>query len=113
MRKSSCKLPQMGKYLREISVVVIGVAITLSASYLIGIKSEKRDMALHLNAIKMELEENAKDIGYLIELLKPELKYTNYLQSHDKKSLHKDTIDSYFFYCYDVARIYSRTIKNL
>ena len=101
----SYKFTETRKYLREISVVVIGVAITLSVSYWLGVKSEKRDMALHLNAIKMELEENAKDIGYLIELLNPELKYTTYLQSHDKKFLDKDTLNSYFLYCYDVARM--------
>ena len=44
-------IKKSGKYLREISVVVIGVAITLSVSYWIGVKNEKRDMALHLRAI--------------------------------------------------------------
>jgi len=89
-----------GKYFREISVVVIGVAITLSASYWIGIKNEKRDMTLHLRAIRMELQENAKDIGLLIRNLQPAHNYTAYLRSHDKKSLDKDTLNSYFFFCY-------------
>ena len=103
MNNTKSTTSKIGKYLREISVVVMGVAVTLSASYWIGVKNEKRDMALHLNAIKMELEENAKDIGNLIELFKPELEYTAYLQSHDRKSLNKDTLDSYFFYCYGVS----------
>jgi hypothetical protein len=103
MSKFKKSTDKIGKYLREISVVVTGVAITLFASYWIGVKNEERDMALHLNAIKMELEENAKDIDSLIELLKPELRYTVYLQSHDKKSLDKDTLNSYFFYCYSVS----------
>jgi hypothetical protein len=105
MSKLEKSTGKIGKYLREISVVVIGVAITLSASYWIGVKNEKRDIALHLNAIKLELEENAKDIDSLIELLKPELRYTVYLQSNDKKSLDKDTLNSYFFYCYTVSPI--------
>jgi hypothetical protein len=105
MSKLKKSTGRIGKYLREISVVVIGVAITLSASYWLGVKNEKRDITLHLKAIKMELEENAKDMDSLIELLKPELSYTVYLQSHDKKSLDKDTLNSYFFYCYNVAPV--------
>jgi hypothetical protein len=98
-------MKKIGKYLREISVVVIGVAVTLSASYWITNRNEKKDMALYLNAIKLELEENAKDIESLIELLQPDLRYTAYLQSHDKKSLDKDTLNSYFFYCYNVSPV--------
>ena len=94
---------KIGKYFREISVVVMGVAITLSASYWIGVKKEKRDMALHLYAIKMELEENVKDVSFLINVLKPELRYTAYLRSHDKKSLDKDTLKSYFYVCYTIS----------
>jgi hypothetical protein len=95
-------MKRIGKYLLEISVVVIGVAITLLASHWIGVKNEKRDIALHLNAIKLELEENAKDIGDLIVLLNAEVNYTTYLRSQDKKSLNKDSLNSYFFYCYNV-----------
>jgi hypothetical protein len=67
MNESKISMKKIGKYLREISVVVIGVAVTLSASYWLGVKSEKRDIALHLHAIKMELEENAQDLGDIIE----------------------------------------------
>ena len=100
MIKSKISINKIGKYLRETSIVVIGVAITLSISYWIGIKNEKRDMELHLRAIKMELAENASDIGSLIKSLQPECGYAAYLQSHDKKSLDKDTLNSYFLLCY-------------
>jgi hypothetical protein len=93
-------IKKSGKYLREISVVVIGVAITLSVSYWIVVQNEKRDMALHLRAIKMELQENAGDIGKLVETLKPACRYTAYLRSHDKKSLDKDSLNSYSSLCY-------------
>jgi len=108
MRKSIIEyIRKSGKYLREISVVVIGVAITLFASYWIGINNEKRDMALHLRAIKMELEANAGDISGLIESLQPECRYAAYLRSHDKKSLDKDTLDSYFPLCYSAPIRYT------
>jgi len=93
-------LKKSGKYLREISVVVIGVAITLSASYWLGVKKEKRDMALHLRAIKMELQENAGDLFSSFKNLKRQCRYTAYLQSHDKESLDKDTLNSYVSLCY-------------
>ena len=86
---------KIGKYLREISVVVIGVAITLSVSYWISNKSEKRDMALYLNAIKLELEENIKTLERAIENLEPSVRYSNYLKSQDAKSLNSDSINSY------------------
>jgi hypothetical protein len=97
--KNSIK--KSGKYMREISVVVIGVAITLSVSYWISVQNEKRDMALHLRAIKMELQENAGDIGKLVETLKPACRYADYLRMHDKKSLDKDSLNNYFLFCYD------------
>ena len=93
-------IKKTGKYIREISVVVIGVAITLTVSYLINLKNEKRDMELHLRAIKMELQENAGDISALIKTLHPAKRYTNYLRSNEKKSLEKDTLNSYFTLCY-------------
>ena len=94
---------KIGKYLRELSVVVLGVAITLSASVWISSKNEKRDIALHLQAIRMELEENAKDIGDIVEFLKPTVRYVTYLQSHNKKSLNKDTLASYATVVYTVS----------
>ena len=93
--KQKFTLNKIGKYLREISVVVIGVAITLSASYWISNKSEKRDMTLYLKAIRLELEENIETLERAIEDLKPSIKYSNYLQSLDKKSLNSDSINNY------------------
>ena len=93
--KQKFSLDKIGKYLREISVVVIGVAITLSASYWISNKSEKRDMSLYLKAIKLELEENIETLERAIEDLKPSVKYSKYLQSLDTKFLNSDSINSF------------------
>ena len=60
MKKSKKK--KIGKFLREIAVIVIGVAITLSASYWITNKNAERDMDLYLNAIRIELEENIRTL---------------------------------------------------
>jgi len=93
--KQKSLIRKIGKYLREISVVVIGVAITLSASYWISQRGEKRDLKLYLNAIKLELEENIETLEGAIEDLKPSVRYSNYLGSVDAKSINSDSIDSY------------------
>ena len=93
MNKSSMK--DIGQYFRELSVVVIGVAITLSASNWITNRNEKRNLAGYLNAIKMELEENAVSFETRAKLFQKSLKYANYIQSHDEKSINQDTINYY------------------
>jgi hypothetical protein len=90
--KTKILIESVAKYLREISVVVIGVAITLSASYWLTGRNEKRDMSLYLNAIRLELENNIKYIDAEVDYLEDWENYALYLQSHDKKSLHPDSI---------------------
>jgi hypothetical protein len=95
VNKQKFSINKIGKYLREISVVVIGVAITLSASYWISNKSQKKDMTLYLNAIKLELEENIETLERAIEELQPSIRYANYLKTIDVKSANSDSINSY------------------
>jgi hypothetical protein len=87
------------KYLREVSVVVIGVAITLSATLWISQKSEKKDLNLYLNAVKMELEENIDKLNKVFEYAQLEINYTNYLLSNDRKLLNVDTLFYYAQAC--------------
>jgi len=49
---------KIGNYLRELSVVIIGVAVTLYATNEIGSYKEKKDLEFQLNAIYTELEDN-------------------------------------------------------
>jgi len=103
--KSKNFLKNFGKYLLEISIIVIGVTITLSASNWLSLRNEKRDMALYLNTIKLELEENIRILDYAIEnYVKPDARYANYLKSHDIKSLNKDSIESYSGAYYSFGR---------
>ncbi|MCL2042236.1 MAG: hypothetical protein FWG84_09415 [Bacteroidales bacterium] len=62
-------MKNLEKYLQEISVVVIGVAITLSVSYWISRQSEKKDVALYelkkeqcIKENQLELEGNPPSI---------------------------------------------------
>ena len=109
MNKSKNSIEKIGKYLRELSVVVIGVAITLSASYWISNKNEKKDMSLYLNTIKLELAENKNTLDETVKRSQGSVKYADYLRSHDKKLLNPDTIKSYNSYFYDASSI---TIKT-
>lgn len=60
MAKKTKKSRKVVSYLRELSVVVLGVAITLGASTLISARNAKKDLDLYLNAVKMEMEGNMK-----------------------------------------------------
>jgi len=96
MKKLKIPTEKIGNFLREIAVIVIGVAITLSASYWIANKNAERDMDLYLNTIKMELEENISSLEeYKKNILQSSINYSNYLMSHEKKSLN---LDSLIFY---------------
>jgi len=75
---------------------VLGVAITLSASYWLTKRSEKNDTTLFLNSIKLEIEENIRMLDHLNRvLLQPAKKYSDYLMSNDKNSLNLDSLKYY------------------
>jgi len=95
--KSKISMLKIGKYFREISVVVIGVAITLLAGYWINTGSIKNDVALNLNAIKIELERNAIAFEKYANLLHKSTRYADYVQSHDEKSISQDSIRYYSY----------------
>jgi hypothetical protein len=83
------------RYIRDLSIVIAGIAVTLYFTGRITNQSEKRDIGLYLNAIKIEMEENIKIVNEAIEYIQPSVRYSAYLYSHDKESLNKDTIKSY------------------
>jgi len=83
------------KYLRELSIVVIGVAITVSIGLWMNKKSNEQDLKQYLTTVKIELEENAKNCGLYSKYLQKSVRYADYLSRTDKKSLNKDTLDFY------------------
>ena len=93
--KTKIKSLKIGKYLRELSVVVVGIAITFGISNWISNRNERKDLKLYLNSVKMELEANIKHIDNQINILEHLDGYSRYLLSHDKKSLDPDTLSSY------------------
>jgi hypothetical protein len=98
MSKTKLSLGAIAKYLRELSVVVIGIAITLSVSSRLATRGEKKDMELYLNAVKIELEKNLEGVVWMMKMAEEEVNYSNYLLSHDKNALDPDTIRQYDSY---------------
>lgn len=90
------------RYIRDFSIVVAGIAVTLYINDIVTRKSEKRDMKLYLNAVKMELESNIKTLDNAIEDLQPAIRYSQYLQSQHKDSLNKDTLINYVNICFSL-----------
>ena len=97
------------KYLRELSVVVVGIAITVSIGIWINNRNNEKDLELYLDAIKLELEQNIKDIDLIIESMQQSVAYANYLATHDKDSLNRDTINSYSNVFYQIQSISYKT----
>ena len=86
---------QTGKYLRELSIVVIGVAITVSIGLWINNINNRKDLKQYLTAVKMELESNARNFDFYAEWYQKSVRYANYISRTDKKTIDKDTLNYY------------------
>lgn len=86
------------KFLREASVVVIGVAATLIASGRIARWSEQKEIALNLSAIKAELESNRVSFVGLERVFDKQRAYERFLRSAPRDKLNSDSI---FYYLDD------------
>jgi len=96
MKKKSIKtIKTIVRYLRDFSIVVAGIAVTMYVNDRITNRSEKRDLKLYLKAVKIELEENINDVEQKIVLFQRSVRYADYLRMNEKSSLNNDTILSY------------------
>jgi hypothetical protein len=83
------------RYIRDFSIVVGGVAITLYVTDRATYRSEKKDIKLYLQTIKIELEKNIDEINQAVNDLQHSIKYTNYLWAHNPDSLSIDSLNYY------------------
>jgi hypothetical protein len=97
--KQNFSVKPIVKYLREVSVVVIGVAITVGIGLWINNNNIRKDQKQYLDAILLELKENAEKFDDYAKDLRKSVGYSNYLHSlhRDIKSISKDSIDYYAF----------------
>jgi len=86
-----------GSYLRELSIVVIGVAITLYAGGLISDIQEKKDLNLQLNAIYGELQDNLIRVNDILKYHEEHESLRSYLRTvlEDPEKYHNDSIIKY------------------
>ena len=88
-------MKSIGKYLRELSIVVTGIAITIGIGLWVNSKNNEKDLKLNLDAIRLELEENIMYIINRETALLPEYKYAEYLKSNKKNKLDFDIIKKF------------------
>lgn len=93
--KTKNSMQTIRKYLRELSVVVIGIAITLGINNWLNHRNSKKEHEQYLNTLKLELRTNVEIIENEIDLLDESVSYSRYLLSQNRKSLDPDTIQKY------------------
>ena len=99
MKKIKISAKPILKFLRELAVVVIGIAITIGLGLWINNNNIKKDQKQYLNAIILELKENMENFDKYARALQKSVRYSNYLRSHNEKSLSLDSI-RYYGACY-------------
>lgn len=94
---SRLKRIKFPKYLREVSVVIIGVAVTLYTGGIINGIKEKKDLDLQLDAVYDELRENSKRLDAIIEYHREHELLRNYLFKvvADPETYNNDSIMKY------------------
>ena len=95
MKKSKKPIHPIVKYLRELSIVVTGIAITVGSGLWVNYRNNEKAQKEYLDAIKMELENNVKQFDWCTNWLQKSVSYADYIRSNDKKSFNKDTLYYY------------------
>ncbi|MDR1671734.1 MAG: hypothetical protein LBR57_04375 [Alistipes sp.] len=85
------------RYLREVSIVIVGVAATLYASGRISHWNDQKEIALNLSWIKEELEQNEEQFALNENYFRRRAAYSRYLRFHPKEELN---VDSLLYYAY-------------
>ena len=95
MKKSERTFKPIVKYLRELSIVVTGVAITVCLGFLVNSVNNRKDMKQYLLSVRLELEENAENFDFHGKMLQKPVRYANYLNVTDEKSINLDSLHYY------------------
>ena len=93
MNKSIETINAIVKYLRELSIIVAGIAITIGTGFWVNNNNSKKDQKQYLDAIKMELEDNAQKFDEYAKWLQKPFRYMDYIRSTDINSMNNDTLN--------------------
>ena len=102
-------LKSAGKYLRELSVVVIGIAITLGVSSRLTVRNETKDMTRYMEMVRMELEALMQNVNRWTNQAEEAVGYSGYLLRTDRTALNPDTLQHYAAHCYNIVSFPSVT----
>lgn len=97
MNKSKISMTKIVKYIRELSIIITGIVITVGFGLWVNKNNIKKDQKQYLVAIILELKENAEKFDTYAKTLQKCVRYSNYINSHDEKSINRDSI-SYYAY---------------
>ncbi len=86
---------RIGEYMRELSIVILGVAVTFISSALISSHNTRKDIRDNMSMIKIELEENIKKIDKAIEAIDKDVDAASAILSGDLRSIPTDTLVAY------------------
>jgi len=92
MNKSKETIQIILKYLRELSIIVAGVSITVGVGLWVNSNNNAKDQKQYFDAIILELNENILILDEQAMFLEDWDRYGKYLRRHDKNSLHADSI---------------------
>ena len=109
-KKSETSIKKIVKYLRELSIIVVGIVITVGTGLWVNNSSNKKDQQQYLDAIKLELEENARMFDLCAKRLQKSVKYVHYITSLDKTPFNEDSLAYYTYtdsYEYGIGYIQS------
>lgn len=81
--------------MRELSIVILGVAVTFISSALISSHNTRKDIRDNMSMIKIELEENIKKIDKAIEAIDKDVDAASAILSGDLRSIPTDTLVAY------------------
>lgn len=88
---------RIGDYIRQLSIVVIGIFITFQGSAWIAQKSQRREAAYILSMVKDELVKNRHNVENQLELLEFEFAGAKAMKPHihHPESIHPDSLNKY------------------
>lgn len=86
---------KVGKYFRELSTIIIGIAITFwGNNYINGINTKKA-LKQELKAIESELRENEKEIDEILSFYNDLSRYSDLLLKGNTQKVHNDSLKKY------------------
>jgi len=95
MKKIKISAAPILKFLRELSVIVTGIIITVGIGFWVNNNNNKNDMKQYLDTVITELEKNADLFDRYALWLNKSVRYSNYIRSNDKNALNKDSLTFY------------------